>query len=480
MASSYKWKPISDLPEDFAKLTDGELPPLHRVWEELREALEKAGGLEHFSARLHREWAIETGIIEGVYALDRGITQTLIEHGLDADRIPREATNRDPELVARIIQDHADALEEMFAFVKGERGLTTGYIKELHAALLRNQNTFTAVDQFGTVFEKELDKGQYKNLPNNPTRPDGLVHEYCPPEQVAAEMDRMMQLHEEHVAKHVPVEVEAAWLHHVFTQIHPFEDGNGRVARALATLIFIKDDWFPVIVTRDDRERYIDALEIADGGELLALVNLFVRTQRRAAIQAVTAVEVPPVVPGELDPARTPEDAIAAARDALVKKGQIPPQEWMRAKETALRLFNVGLGRFNAVARRLTSEISRVQPKFKFSPVSFGPDVLPIVESVYEHLGYLINLNDCHACGLSLATARRTFIALSFCSVGAKYHGVILGTVFVYRDNGAPEVVAGDIFQVNYQEDPAHTEQRFRPWLERALTEALARWQRTL
>ncbi len=37
----------------------------------------------------------------------------------------------------------------MFDFVGGQRELTTGYVKELHAALLRNQDTYTVVDQFG-------------------------------------------------------------------------------------------------------------------------------------------------------------------------------------------------------------------------------------------------------------------------------------------------------------------------------------------
>lgn len=51
----------------------------------------------------------------------------------------------------------------------------------------------------------------------------------------------------------VSPEVEAAWLHHRFTQIHPFQDGNGRIARLLASLVFIKAGWFPLVVTRDDR-----------------------------------------------------------------------------------------------------------------------------------------------------------------------------------------------------------------------------------
>ena len=41
------------------------------------------GALGNFTQRLSREWSIETGQIEGVYDLDRGITQTLIERGIE-------------------------------------------------------------------------------------------------------------------------------------------------------------------------------------------------------------------------------------------------------------------------------------------------------------------------------------------------------------------------------------------------------------
>ena len=103
------------------------------------------------------------------------MTRTLIERGIDAALIPHGASNRDGVLVARIIQDHYDALEGMFDFVGGTRELSTGYIKELHAALLRNQETYTVVDQFGRAFEKPLEKGQYKDAPNSPMKPDGII-----------------------------------------------------------------------------------------------------------------------------------------------------------------------------------------------------------------------------------------------------------------------------------------------------------------
>ena len=256
---------------------------LYQVWLEQKSSAENELRVRTFNDQLARSWAIETGIIEGVYTLDRGITQTLIERDINSSFIPHEATNKDPELVARIIRAHRDALEGLFAFVAGHRELTTGYIKELHAALLQYQETVEVVDQFGRVFETQLKKGAYKEHANNPTRPDGTLHEYCPPEHVASEMDRLVAFHREHAAHGVGAVTESAWLHHAFAQIHPFQDGNGRVARALASLVLIRADLFPLVVLRGNRDAYISALEEADSGHLLRLTQLFARLQKRGS-----------------------------------------------------------------------------------------------------------------------------------------------------------------------------------------------------
>ena len=116
MPGSRKWQPISDLAGDPKDVTDGELVSLGRVWANQKIELDERGTLREFNARLRREWAIETGIIEGVYALDRGVTRTLIQKGIEAAFIPSGASDRDPVLVAQIIQDHYDALEGMFDF----------------------------------------------------------------------------------------------------------------------------------------------------------------------------------------------------------------------------------------------------------------------------------------------------------------------------------------------------------------------------
>jgi len=76
--------------------------------------------------------------------------------------------------------------------------------------------------------------------------------------------------------------VEAAWLHHRFVQIHPFQDGNGRVTRCLSTLVLLRARLLPMIVRVDEKEVYYDTLQAADGGDLRPLIQLIFEDQRRS------------------------------------------------------------------------------------------------------------------------------------------------------------------------------------------------------
>jgi Fic family protein len=70
-----------------------------------------------------------------------------------------------------------------------------------------------------------------------------------------------------------PVDIEAAWLHHRFIQIHHFQDGNGRVARALASKEYIRAGLPPSVVTVARKPEYLDALDQANKGDLKAFVR---------------------------------------------------------------------------------------------------------------------------------------------------------------------------------------------------------------
>jgi fido (protein-threonine AMPylation protein) len=472
---SYKWKEISDLPEDLDSLRDRELESLSEVWAREKESIGDDNRVKDFNAELAREWAIETGIVEGVYTLDRGITQTLIERGIDSAYIPHDATNRDPELVARIIQNHAEVLEGLFAFVIGERGLSTGYIKELHAALLRNQDSVVVFDTFGQSFETRLEKGLYKTMPNNPLRPDGTVHEYCPPEHVASEMDRLIEFHRQHAQRGIRPHVEAGWLHHAFTQIHPFQDGNGRVARAIASLVFIKDGFFPLVVNRDDRERYIDALESADQGDMSPLVYLFSQVQKRALTKAIgRAVDVRPV--GSV------EEALVATRDMLVDLGRIVPAQYLAAKQLAGNLRNRVLTKFGGMTERLSEDISRVNPEFVFLVATLGEGASNDLRPVAEKLKYDPNFTVFHQDAVLTLKAGDvgSRIVVSFHGVGAAFRGLLVAVAYFQTGDGAAVPVSEDVFRISYQETQNENESRFDKWLEPCIVEGIAHWRRTL
>ena len=212
---------------------------------------------------LHRSWAIETGIIDGLYWLDETQTRTLIEQGIEPSAIPVAGIGRDPGNLLAILLDHQDAIDAIYREIRNGRSINRSAIRQLHQTLVAHQPTYRAMNQFGQWFDATLRAGAFKTMPNNPTEPEGVVHQYCPPVHVESEVDNLLTWYADYNAQpdvNHPVLV-AAWLHHRFVQIHPFADGNGRVTRALVTWHLIQHDYLPIVVTRGDRGDYIDALE---------------------------------------------------------------------------------------------------------------------------------------------------------------------------------------------------------------------------
>lgn len=62
--------------------------------------------------------------------------------------------------------------------------------------------------------------------------------------------------------------IVASFIHHSLVKIHPFVDGNGRVARLLMNLYLMRHGYPPVVLKQEDRKRYYSCLQLADGGNL--------------------------------------------------------------------------------------------------------------------------------------------------------------------------------------------------------------------
>ena len=265
------------MPEDADKWA---LPGYDDLVAELRDCLNQITDknvdktlLNAWLKERRREFAIETGQIEGLYTLKRGVTEQLITEGLHHVSGAHTVENINDKTIKGLLEDQETALELIFDDIKDNKPLTHHTVKSWHQLLTRNQATVTVLlaDSRGQTQREQrpfTTKGQYKTQSNNPKRRDGIVHEYCPPEHVQAEMDNFLALYQEIRERNLPTHVEAGWLHHRFVRTHPFQDGNGRVSRQLVAYAYLKNDEPSPIITTAQRDNYIDALEIADKGNL--------------------------------------------------------------------------------------------------------------------------------------------------------------------------------------------------------------------
>jgi Fic family protein len=289
------WTPLAK-PVSTATRFDGELATLQRYWELVRQKCDDDPAFREHTARLLRRVVIETGQIEGVYSLDRGVTETLIEHGYDASLIGHgDSGPVSPEQAVDLLRDQERAylrgIEVVVGgmdLVGGTRQLDEPIVRELHAVLTQNQEHAEGRDPHGRRTRVPLRRGDYKQLPNNPTRGDGTVEEYCPPEHVGPQMAELFRIYHELESERVHPVFLAAWFHHAFASIHPFQDGNGRLARLLASIILVKHGMLYLHVERDrQRTHYLDALKAADEGEFDRFLEFVTLAQKVILLDAV-------------------------------------------------------------------------------------------------------------------------------------------------------------------------------------------------
>ncbi len=275
------WKPI-EFNDSWLKTDTSLFDELATSWYEKRKEF-KEGNKDYndFLNKLKRQHAIETGVIEKLYDLSEGITQTFIKEGFIENFISHDDTNIPASQLMGYLKSHFDAMDFVFDLVKNNRQLTKSFILELHQLILQHQDYSIAIDSLGNTIKVKVLKGKFKDHPNNPKREDGTIFEYCPPIHVDAEIEKLINIYTDLENKNIHPIVIASWFHHAFTQIHPFQDGNGRIARLLTSLILIKHQLFPLNVLRSEKPEYINALENADKNQPSDLVKFFSKIQRR-------------------------------------------------------------------------------------------------------------------------------------------------------------------------------------------------------
>jgi Fic family protein len=471
-----------------------ELRALSSVWQERKMALQGDGAYKEFIKKLQREWAIETGIIERLYSWDRGVTEVLIEQGIDSSIIAHRGgvTQRDADHIKSLINDHLDIVEGLFGYIKGEEPLTEHFIRGLQAQFTAHQEYTEAVTVTGEVILVTLKKGEYKSLPNNPRRPDGEVHIYCPPERTKEEMEALIRMYREADATHSP-EVKSAWLHHRFTQIHPFQDGNGRVARALASLVFLREGLFPLVLRESDRVQYISALEAADAGDLGPTITLFARRQRDAILKALGLEQ-------QVQQSKYSDQIVESALQLLRSRYSQEQQKASVVYQFADALLDRVNLDFDKLVSNLNPQLRSLTPPGKNSyqvRLNLANEASnkshyfqrQIIDIARQH-DYFANLERYRSwIRITFATEQDFDYVISIHGYGPGDSGILAVSAFTYikapREEGGTEPVAlrpaaTELFQFNYAESLETIQKRFGEWLDASMAIALAEWKRTL
>jgi Fic family protein len=212
------------------------IPALAELDDDLRKA---------FLERLRVRWTHTSTALEG-NTLSEGDTLGVLRYGLTIAGKPLAHHNE--------VLGHSRALGLLFEWLADGRALTVSDLHQLHTAV----QTSVEVDYLKPV-------GDWKREPNSSLARQGLKtvinDTYARPEEVPSLMRAWLEGFEQRRRDPGVSALDAyVWSHAAFVRIHPYADGNGRLARLLANLPVIEKGTLPLLVPATSRLEYVDCL----------------------------------------------------------------------------------------------------------------------------------------------------------------------------------------------------------------------------
>jgi Fic family protein len=246
-------------------------------------------------------------------------------------------------LASKSAKDIADALNRYAVIRSLEVDQRTLDVLGLHGAKLFAEQMSSGSDRpfaetdirgmHGLIMGKDPCAGRYKQYLNSIA---GAEHVPLPPSDTPDAMRALVTwMNRVLEADALPPVVIAATVHAWLAHIHPFDDGNGRIARLLANIVIGSAGLPPLVIRLSaDRNQYLGALAISDqGGDLAPLIGVFLRVMRRALDDMA-------------DPAfaiRLFEDEIRLRSESQYVQWRTALLGWLQQLGAALRLHDLDL-----------------------------------------------------------------------------------------------------------------------------------------
>lgn len=345
------------------KSTFAKLHPLSR---ENQQRLDK---------KFRLEWNYNSNHIEG-NTLTYGETELLLifEQSKGQHDVREFDEMRGHDIALRLITELATDIE---------RELTEKFIREINQIILARPFYKEALTADRQPTRRLIKIGEYKSFHNSVILQNGEMFHYPSPTDTPILMEELMTWY--HTSSkdgnNNPVEI-AAEFHYRFVSIHPFDDGNGRIARLLMNYHLLKTGYPPAIIKSADKKNYLFALHEADTGNIEAF-KIYI------AEQLVWSYEISiRAAKGEsIDEAGDWEKKV----EILKKQTSTNPKATrQKNKETIIDLFK---NSFTPLINKLLSKVNLLEPLYLSSSFTLSLNSNKIIsQKTFEDMTYEVPL----------------------------------------------------------------------------------------
>ncbi|KAH7879591.1 fido domain-containing protein [Lentinula edodes] len=214
---------------------------------------------------------LETNVIEGTVQFDPTATTMLVQVGFLNEAAPGQITDsniisgtvRQSRDALLILQDTHKAVDEIFELVKTRPVvITPEWVCCLHKKMMASSRV-NVLDMNGNRKFNHITIGATRQLScvnvaiqtSFQGRP--LKVQFCPYDSVDAELATFCKQCTVLLERNdVDPFAAAAWISHIFITIHPFEDGNGRLSRMLASIPLLLQELPPICIGLSEKSNY--------------------------------------------------------------------------------------------------------------------------------------------------------------------------------------------------------------------------------
>jgi Fic family protein len=205
--------------------------------------------------RFAEAFTYDTNAIEG-----STVTPEEVRDIIEKDTWP---TNRSREEISETY-----GLAEAVKYIRETRDrLSLNLIRQLHEMVFKNSKSFAGKLRGRGVEVVVADAW------------GNILHRGAPQKQVASLLKELVGWYENNKRKYHPIAL-AAVVHNQFQNIHPFQDGNGRVGRLLLNNVLLKHRMPPVNIELKNRREYYSAIVAYREGNIRPTIELILKEYR--------------------------------------------------------------------------------------------------------------------------------------------------------------------------------------------------------